>query len=393
MKIPISKNWFGPEEFEAVQQPLREGWVVQGKHVRQLEEQFCRYTGADFAVACSSGTAALHIAAAALGVGPGDEVIVPAFTWVATANVIELLGGNVRFCDIDLATFNSNANQIENCLTPKTVGILPVHLFGLSAEMTEINSIAAKQGLWVIEDAACGLGAKLNSRSAGNMGTAGCFSFHPRKSITTGEGGILTTNSADLARHFDALRNHGAMPPSAKELGLTGHTSLLPEYSIPGFNYRLTDIQGALGAAQMQRLDWLLQERQRCANHYMSTLADIPWLRLPTLPQNSVHAWQSFVTLFSPEEPSLENVDWMTLERNRFMTELQNAGIATRQGTHAPAHLPYYKEKYNIRREDFPNAYLADKLTVALPLFPGMNELELDFVSNTIRTFHVSQRK
>ncbi len=387
MKIPISKNWFGKEELEAIQQPLNDGWVVQGRQVKSFEEAFSTYTQAKYSLACSSGTAALQIAVAALGLQPGDEVVVPAFTWVATANVIELLGANVAFCDIDLHSFNIDCQLLDATATSRTVGIIPVHLFGLCAEMREVQDFARKRGLWIVEDAACGLGAMYHGAHAGTIGHAGCFSFHPRKSITTGEGGMITVKADDLACLCDGLRNHGAVPSTYSAAGNTGHSSLLPAYSIPGFNYRLTDIQAALGVAQMRRLDWLLSERRRCADFYRHSLSTIPWLRLPTEASHQLHGWQSYVTLFAPDEPSLENVRDAHKQRNHLMQHLEQCGISTRQGTHSPAHLDFYASKYGIRPEDFPNAYIADRLSLALPLFPGMTEAELDFVSQSLLNY------
>ena len=384
MQVPISRNWFGSEELAAVQQPLLDSWVVQGKQVKAFESVFSEFTHATSSLACSSGTAALHIAAAALGLEPGSQVIVPAFTWVATSNVIELLGGRVQFCDIELDTFNLEPRAWESLVNEKTVGICPVHLFGLCAEMEPVLEVANRKKLWVVEDAACALGAWYKGQHAGTIGDIGCFSFHPRKSITTGEGGMITTMRSSLVPTLDGLRNHGAVPKDANTIGSIGHSSLLPSYSIAGFNYRLTDIQGALGRAQMTRLDWLLTERRRCADYYQDRLKGCEWLRLPNVPDHQQHAWQSYVALFRPVEPSLRNVDKLTNRRNELMKQLSERGIATRQGTHAPAHLEYYVSKYKIRPEDFPNAYIADRLTVALPIFPGMSEAELDYVATNI---------
>lgn len=385
MQVPISRNWFGSEELAAVQQPLIDSWVVQGKQVKAFEESFSQFTRAAASLACTSGTAALHIAAAALGVAPGDRVIVPAFTWVATSNVIELLGGMVQFCDIELDTFNLSSPSLESLVTERTVGICPVHLFGLCAEMDPVLEVANRKGLWVVEDAACALGAWYKGQHAGTIGDIGCFSFHPRKSITTGEGGMVTTMTSDLVPMLDGLRNHGAVPKDPSKIGNIGHSYLLPSYSIAGFNYRLTDIQGALGFAQMKRLEWLLSERKRCAEYYQERLKGLDWFRLPVVADHQRHAWQSYVGLFAPEEPSLRIVGHLTERRNELMKRLAEKGVATRQGTHAPAHLEYYTSKYNIRPEDFPNAYLADRLTLALPIFPGMSEAELDYVVTNLR--------
>jgi dTDP-4-amino-4,6-dideoxygalactose transaminase len=189
MQIPITRTYFGPEEEQAIIAPLRDGWVVQGKRVAEFESKFAQYTGATYAIATSNCTTALHIAVAALQLQPGDEVIVPAFTWISTANVVEYMGATPVFCDIDLTTFNIDVTQIESKITARTVGIIPVHLFGLAADMHPIQAMAAKHGLWIVEDAACGFAATYHGQHVGTFGDFGCFSFHPRKSITTGEGG------------------------------------------------------------------------------------------------------------------------------------------------------------------------------------------------------------
>lgn len=372
---------------DAIQQPLREGWVAQGRQVKAFERSFSQHTGAEISIACSSGTAALHLACAAFEVKPGDEVIVPALTWVATANVVELLGAKPVFCDIDLDTFNIHPSALDVCLTKRTVGIIPVHLFGLCAEMDPVISLAEARKLWTIEDAACALGGSYRGQHAGTMGDAGCFSFHPRKSITTGEGGMITVADDALARMLDGLRNHGAVPALASGRGSAGHTSLLPSYGVVGFNYRLTDIQAALGVVQMQRLNWLLAERNRCAEYYADSLSDVGWLRLPRAAEHQHHAWQSYVALFASEIPDLTNVAKLHEQRNGLMAHLEAEGVSTRPGTHAPPHLDYYSQKYGYRPEDFPNAYLADRLSIALPLYPGMTEAELAHVSASVRTF------
>jgi dTDP-4-amino-4,6-dideoxygalactose transaminase len=384
MKIPISIPYFGEEEKRAILKPLETGWVVQGPFVKQFEEKFSAFTKARFSVATSSCTTALHIAVAALGLKPGDEVIVPAFTWIATANVVEYMGARPIFCDIDLRTFNIDANQIEALITSRTVGIIPVHLFGLCADMQPILDIARKHNLWVVEDAACAFGAWYRGRHAGTFGEMGCFSFHPRKSITTGEGGMIMTQREDFDRLTRSLRDHGA-----SRTDLERHTSkagfLLAEYNHLGYNYRMTDIQGALGCAQMDRAEWILAERSRRAARYDEMLAEVEWLETPMVPEGYVHGYQAYVCLFRPQEPTLDNVANLHQQRNELMMRLEAKGIATRQGTHAPVILGYYAEKYGLRPEHFPNAYLADQLTLALPLYAQMTEAEQTFVVHTIK--------
>lgn len=384
MPIPISKPYFGAEELRAVQLPLENNWVVQGPFVARFEQAFSVFTRSRFSVATSSCTTALHIAVAVLNLKPGDEVIVPAFTWIATANAIEYMGAKPVFCDIDLDTFNVAPSRIEELITPRTVGIIPVHLFGLCADLEEVLAIAHRHKLWVVEDAACAFGSWYQGKHAGTFGDLGCFSFHPRKSITTGEGGMITTQQAESDRLARCLRDHGASRSDlARHEGTAGF--LLAEYNHLGYNYRMTDIQGALGCAQMERAEWVLTERTRRAQRYDELLAGFDWLAIPVTPAGYVHSYQAYVCLFRPAEAKLGNVERLHQQRNALMMHLEAQGIATRQGTHAPAILGYYAEKYNLRPEQFPNAYLADRLSLALPLYPQMTEAEQELVCHSLQ--------
>ncbi len=377
--IPISKPVFGPEELRAVQAPIESGWVVQGRFVAEFERKFSAFTGLPFSAAATSCTTASHMALAALGLAPGQEVIVPAFTWVSTANVIEYQGATPVFCDIDLATFNLDPAALAAAITPRTAGVIPVHLFGLCADMDRVLELARGKQLWIVEDAACALGGFYRGKHAGAFGDLAAFSFHPRKSITTGEGGMVTTASAALDRLVRSLRDHGASRSDlARHQGSAAF--LLSEYNVLGYNYRMTDIQGALGCAQMDRAAWILSERARLARRYDELLRGIAWLRPPVVPAGSVHGYQAYVCLYAPEEPSLYNVAALHERRNRLMARLEGQGIATRQGTHAPIALGYYARKYDLRVEAFPNAWLADQLTIALPLYPQLTEAEQDSV-------------
>jgi dTDP-4-amino-4,6-dideoxygalactose transaminase len=385
MSIPITRPFIGPEELAAVQRPLESGWLVQGPYVKEFESKFGRFIAADNAVATTSCTTALHLSVVALGLGPGDEVIVPGFTWVATANVVEYMGARPVFVDIDLATFNLDVARLEDAITPKTVGIIPVHMFGLAADMDPIKQIADERRLWTIEDAACGFGAWYGGKHVGTLGDLGCFSFHPRKSITTGEGGMVTTGRDDLAEAVRSLRDHGA-----SRSDLQRHTDagsyLLADYDRLGYNFRMTDLQGAIGSVQMDRAEWVLSERHRCAEAYDRLLADVEWLALPITPSKSVHGYQSYVCLFQPEEPNLESANRLHERRNRIMARLEAEGIATRQGTHAAFMQGFYSRKYAIPRSDLPRAFLADRLSLSLPMFPGMTEAELNYVATALRS-------
>ena len=380
--IPITKPCLGQEELDAIGQALQSGWIVQGPFVQQFEAKFSAFTQSSNSVATNSCTSALHISVSALQLKPGDEVIVPAFTWVSTANVVEYMGATPIFCDINPNTFNIEPTQIENAITARTVGIIPVHLFGLSADMDPIMKIARKHGLWVIEDAACGLGAWYKGRHVGTIGNSGCFSFHPRKSITTGEGGMLITDDSHLAATARALRDHGASKTDhERHTGTSGF--LLPEYHHLGYNYRMTDIQGAMGSVQMDRLSHILSARSRCAEYYNSNLAALDWLATPITPQNHIHGYQSYVCFFHPKAHAI-TTERLYEQRNRIMTELETKGVATRQGTHAPVLLHYYREKYGLHKEQFPNAYQADRLTLSLPMYAQMTSDEQDRVISTL---------
>jgi perosamine synthetase len=382
--IPITKPVLGPEELRAVQLPIESGWVVQGPFVREFEEKFAAATGARHAIATSSCTTALHIAVAALGLRPGDEVLVPGFTWVSTANVVEYMGATPVFCDVDLATFNVDPEALAGAVTPRTVGIIPVHLFGLPAAMDPIMNLARKHGLWVVEDCACSLGGWYGSVHTGTLGELGCFSFHPRKSITTGEGGMITTQRDDLAELTRSLRDHGASRSDHARHGSSG-AFLLSEYEHLGFNYRLTDIQGALGSAQMNRVESILAARSRRARTYDEELADVEWLQTPAVPEGCVHGYQAYVCLYRPERPTLENLGLLFERRNALMAELERRGVATRQGTHSPVLTGFYARRYDLRPESFPHSVLADRLTVGLPLYPQMTDEEQATVIEELR--------
>jgi dTDP-4-amino-4,6-dideoxygalactose transaminase len=379
-KIPIARPLLDDAELQAVAGPLTDGWVVQGPRVRAFEERFAAFVGAPHAIAVSSCTTALHLALVALGVGPGDEVVVPALTWVATANVVEMCGARPVFCDIDPATWNVNAEGLSACLGPRTRAIIVVHLFGRPADMTAIMALAERHGVPVVEDAACGFGAVWNGRHVGLFGATGCFSFHPRKAITTGEGGMLTTESAALAERYRSLRDHGASKPRD-----VGGPFLLPAFEEVGYNYRLTDIQAAVGVAQMDKADRILEGRRRFAARYDRLLEPLDWLVRPAgLPEHARHGQQSYVCRFAP--PGVDDLNVLHAGRNRLMAALDAEGIQTRQGTHAVTLLDVYARKYDLRPDAFPGAWIGDRLSLALPLFPQMTEGEHDRVVEMLTT-------
>jgi len=383
MQVPIAKPWFDETDYSAIQHPLETGWVVQGPKVAAFEQAISHFTGAKNAIACTSGTSALHLCVAALGLGPGDEVIVPSFTFVASANAIAYAQAKPVLVDIDLETYNIDTAAIEAAITPNTRAIMVVHLFGQSAPMQEIMKLAHQYELDIIEDAACALGTTYGQKHVGTFGKFGIFSFHPRKVICTGEGGMVITSDEVLAANLRSLRSHGVAPPTV-DVNEDIPAFLLGDFDRLGFNYRMTDMQGALGCTQMEKLPTILERRRYFAARYDRLLGNISWLKKPVVLPNSTHSYQAYVCLYAPESPNLNNWQQFHKQRNTLMNYATECGVATRQGTQAVHALSLYRKQFGFRPEDLPNAWLAEKLTIALPLYPQMTESEQDHVIKTI---------
>jgi perosamine synthetase len=384
MNVPIARTVFSESDFETVLQPLRSGWVVQGPRVQEFEGLWNKFTGSKHSIAVTSCTTALHLSLVALGVKQGDEVIVPAFTWVATANVVEHIGAKPVLCDINLDDFNLNVSQLEKLIGPKTRAIIPVHLFGIPARIDEVLKVAKNHSLPVVEDAACGFASRFQGRHVGLFGKTGCFSFHPRKAITTGEGGMITTDDDDMAKMLRSLRDHGAsISDLQRHHGARPY--LLPEFPYAGYNYRMTDLQAALGCSQMLRATEIHQARTSLAERYDDALSKFSWLVPPKRSESFVHGFQAYVCLF--EGPEISDIPEVNRKRNAFMDHLQQCGVSTRPGTHAVHMLSYYREKYGIEPEDYKNAYCADQCSIAFPLFPGMTDAEFRHVIDSISKF------
>jgi dTDP-4-amino-4,6-dideoxygalactose transaminase len=372
--IPISLPSMGQEEWEALKEPVFSGWITQGPKVKEMETLFAERHQVKHALAVSNCTTALHLALVALGIKAGDEVLVPAFTWVSTANAIMYCNATPVFVDVDPVTFNIDVNQIVTKITSKTKAIIPVHLFGLCADIDAIKRIAPQ--LKIVEDGACAAGAALNGRPAGSLGDIGCFSFHPRKSVTTGEGGMLTTNDDALAAKLDMLRNHGASI-SEEQRHKGPKPYILPEFDMVGYNYRMTDLQGAMGVVQLKKLDQFIDERQKWADYYNTELSKIEWLRIPQYPANFKHGWQSYV-LFIDESKS-------PIKRNDLMELLQQKGISTRPGTHAVHMLGFYKNTFGIKPMDYPGAYACNEYSMSIPLHNRMVKEDYEYIIQIIR--------
>lgn len=390
MNIPITKTIFGDEEKEAIVKPLETGWVVQGPNVAKFQNMFADFTGSKYAHAASNCTTALHLGLEAMDITKGDKVIVPSFTYVASANAVEYTGAEVVFCDIDLKTFNIDETKLEEMIKNDNSikAIMPVNLFGLCANMPYIMELAKKYNLKVIEDSACGFDGWIGDKHSGTFGDCGCFSFHPRKSICTGEGGMLITDNEDIANKVSQLKDHGASKSDLQRHKEKGG-SLLPDFTMRGYNYRMTDMQGALGVCQMDRKEYIMNGRREVASKYDEVLKDISQLVSPYIPENYKHGYQSYVCIFTDGEDisnlTKEQIDRINIKRNIFMEKLEEMTIATRQGTHAVHTLAYYKNKNNFKDEDFLMSYAADRLSIALPLYAGMTNEEFDYVISNIK--------
>jgi perosamine synthetase len=360
--INIAEPFFDNQEIKLIGECLGSKWVTQGPMTARFEGLLAEAHNAKHALACTSATSALHLSTMALGLGPGDEMIVPAFTWITSANAAEYVGAKAVFVDIDLETYNIDPAAIEAAITPKTKAIMAVHLFGLAAPMDEINTIAKKYNLAVIEDAACAIGTTYNGKPVGGLGDLGCFSFHPRKVITTGEGGAVTTNSDELANKINALRNHGATGVSDPILEPHGPWTMA-NFDVLGYNLRLSDIQASVGVAQMAKLTTLIVDRQNSAKRYLAALQTEEAIALPLGGDLSGHTFQSFVIRIR---------EGGRARRNSIMNELYKMGIQTRPGTHAVYRLGYYEKKYQLPQDRFLNANLAEDTSITLPIIPYM---------------------
>jgi perosamine synthetase len=351
--IRLAQPDVGDAELAAVAEVIASGQLTMGPKVAEFERRIAAACGVGEAVALSSGTAALHVALLALGIGPGDEVVVPAYTFPATANAVELCGARAVLADVDPETFNVDPARLDDTLTPRTRAVLVVHLFGRPAAWSAIREVVPA-GVALVEDAAGALGAAYRGTPCGALGVMGCLSFHPRKIVTTGEGGAITTDEPELADAARRLRHHGIEPHGDFEI------------AAPGLNYRLPDVLCALGIPQLDRLDELLRERSRVAALYTERLAGL--VATPAAAEGDRHGWQAYVV-------SLER-------RDEALRALRAAGIEAQIGTHALHRLGAYRD-----RGPFPGADRAYERALALPLATSLSEEEVDRVVAALAPF------
>lgn len=368
--IPITRPFVGEEEGAAAAEAVRSGWLSQGPRVQEFETAVAGYVGAKHAIATSNCTTALHLALIGAGVRAGDEVICPSFSFIATANAIIHAGATPVFVDIDRRTYNIDPALIEAAITPRTVAIMPVDQIGLAADIPAVRAIAGRHGLKLIEDAAPSLGATLGEGRVGSMSDFTCFSFHPRKSITTGEGGIVTTDDDDAAALMRRVRSHAA---SVSDLARhqSGTTDIEAYYEL-GYNYRMTDIQAAIGLVQMRKLEPILNERRRLAQRYTALFAGDERLTPPFEPSGHRHTYQSYCVRLHTDRP-----------RAAIMADLAAEEVASRRGVMAIHLEPYYRER--MPGLSLPETERATADTLLLPLFAGMTDNEQDLVVAALR--------
>jgi len=374
MQVPFAKPYLKGHEGAAVAEAVASGWVSQGPRVREFEQRFAERVGAADAIAVTSCTTALHLALYVTGVGPGDEVIVPTMSFIASANSVWQCGGTPVLVDVDPATYNIDPARIEAAITPRTKAIMPVHQMGLPADMDPITEIAARHGLPIVEDAACAIGASYKGRSIGSSENLACFSLHPRKVITTGEGGMITVADPAVAERIRQLRQH-AMSVS----DLARHAAkdvIIESYPERGWNYRMTDMQAALGLCQLEMLDEILELRRAQAERYSQAIASMPFLEAPYEPDYAVRTWQAYPVMLSPDAP---------LSRNELMRVLLQDGVPTRRGIMNI----HEEESYAEPKLSLPQAELASSQSLVLPLFAGLTEAEQDYVIDRLAA-HVS---
>ena len=372
--IPVAKPELGEEEIALVAETIRSGWITQGPRVAEFEKAFAGRVGAAHAVAVSNCTTALHLALVASGIGPGDEVIAPPHSFIATANPILYCGARPVFVDIDPETLNMDPRLVPAAITGRTKAILAVDQVGRPADMAALAAVACGRGLQLIEDAACATGSVYRGRPVGDntYSPLVCFSFHPRKVISTGDGGMITTPDAGLAQRLRLLRQQGM---SVNDLQRHQSKTVVSEsYPIIGYNYRLTDVQAALGLGQLRRLDGILARRRALAARYDRALAGTPGIRLFTEPADC--RWNQQTYLIRLAGASAER-------RDAFMQRLLEEGIATRRGVMSIHREACYVERFGP--QSFPESERASDGCVCLPLYTQMADADIDQVSAAVR--------
>jgi dTDP-4-amino-4,6-dideoxygalactose transaminase len=373
--LPFNQPDIDQDEINEVVDTLRSGWITTGPRTKEFERRFAAYVGARHAIAVNSCTGGLHVALAAAGIGPGDEVVVPTMTFCATANVVVHLGATPILVDVELDTLNIDPTCLEAAITPRTKAVIPVHLYGHPCAMDRLGDIAEAHDLLVIEDAAHAVGAKWRGQRIGSISAATAFSFYATKNLTTAEGGMITTDDDDYAERMRIWSLHGISRDAWKRYSAEG--SWYYEVSVPGFKYNLTDLQAALGLHQLSRLEDMTRRRTDLAARYRAGLSGCREIELPSVRPGIRHAWHLY--------PIRLRTELLTISRAQFIGQLKAEGIGT--SVHfIPLHRhPYYRERFEFQPQDFPVADAAYKRLISLPLYTQMTESDVEDVIEAVR--------
>jgi len=373
--LPFHQPSIDGEEIQEVVDTLKSGWITTGPKTKLFEKKFQEYIGCKYAIAVSSCTAGLHLALVAAGVGQGDEVITTPYTFATTGEVIIQIGAKPVFVDIEEDGFNIDVTKIPEAITPETKAIIPVHFAGEPCDMDEIMKIAQENNLFVIEDAAHAVGAEYKGKKIGNIGDVTVFSFYATKNLTTGEGGMVTTNNDELAEKIRLLSLHGISKDAWKRY--TAEGSWYYEILYAGYKYNMTDIQASLGIHQLNKLEKFLSIRQKYAQRYSSAFADISEIKTPPVNHHVRHAWHLYVIRLNSAS--------LSIDRKQFIEALKAENIGS--SVHfIPLHLhPYYKKKYGYKQGDYPNSEQVYSRVISLPLFPKMADADLEDVIKAVK--------
>jgi len=402
--IPVMLPYFDGDELNEVEKVLASGWVAQGSKVAEFEQMVARYENVGYGVATTSCTTALHLALLALGVNENHDCIVPSFTFTASPNAVLYTGATPIFADVSKDTYNLDPESVEQIIKQqyndhlinkqtgkKLKAIMAVSLFGLPADLPRINKMANHYGLVVLQDSACAFGAKIGEKMEAEFGNMSCLSFHPRKSITTGEGGMILTDDPEKAAYMKTLRSHGATISEIDRHRQAGY--LMPNFNELGYNYRMTDIQAAVGVAQMRKMDFITGQRREKASFYDHLIKEmqIDFLIAPQVPETYYHTYQSYVCVMDMKQLGFVSGDMDDIQkasdfRNEIMGKLDALGIASRVGTHATHLLQHYKDRYDLTADICPVSYMLDGLSITLPLYVQMTAEDQVNVLETLLT-------
>jgi len=373
--IPFHKAYIGREEIRNVVQALKSGWHTMGPRTVEFEERFKAYTGAKFAISVNSCTAALHLALEAIGLKEGDEVIVPAITFTASAEVVCYFKAKPVFVDVERDTMNINADRIEERITHKTRAIIAVDFAGQSFDHDKVRKIAKRYGLFIIEDAAHALPTTYKGKKVGTLADITCFSFYATKTLDTGEGGMITTQNATWAARMKIMRLHGMSKDAWKRHTKEGNWFY--EVTAPGFKYNTTDINAAMGLAQLGRLEWMGERRRKVAEYYNKTFADMTEIETPVVRSHCQTSWHLYVIKLALEK--------LRIDRSRFIQELAKRGVSTSVHFIPLYRHPYYRDRFKLSAKDFPDSEWAYQRIISLPIFPGLTRAQMRHVTASVK--------